>query len=114
MPAYGESGWVEVSTVKELSRRRKLKVETEDGGLVVLWHDGCPYALANICVHQDRELSNGTLLGRRVVCPGHQWAFDVETGYCKERDRYQPVHAARVEGDVVYVDPVPTEIDRDG
>ena len=95
--------WVQAASVDELTKRRKLKVETEAGEIVVLWHNDSPHALANICVHRDRELVNGTVFNGRLVCPGHQWAFDLDTGYCKERERVQPVYETRIEDGVVQI-----------
>ncbi len=43
--------------------------------------EGRVYAFADLCVHQDRSLFKGTLLHGKVICPGHQWQFDLETGY---------------------------------
>lgn len=98
-----DEDWVPTVPVEDLRRRRKLKVETDQGELALFWHDDCPHALANICVHRDRELVNGTLFDGRVVCPGHQWAFDLESGYCRERERTQPVFPTRVTDGVVEV-----------
>ena len=95
--------WLATVSVDELTKRRKLKVATDLGELVLIWHDGRPHAMANICVHQDRELVRGSILGGRIVCPGHQWAFDLDTGFCRERERTQPVHETRIEDGIVYV-----------
>ena len=95
--------WIETTSVAELQKRRKLVIDSPDGGILLLWHNERPHALANICIHKDRELVKGTLLNDRIVCPGHQWAFDLETGYCLERERTQPVFETRVEDGVVYV-----------
>jgi len=61
------------------------------------------------------------ILNGRLVCPGHQWAYELGTGYCRERDRCQPVFPVRVEGDIVYVGGgadgdvhLPDEVDRSG
>jgi nitrite reductase (NADH) small subunit len=99
-----EAQWVEVATVKELQRRRTLVVPGANGDIVVGWHDDAPFAMANICVHRERELSRGMIFQGRLVCPGHQWAFDLRTGYCAERDQSQPVYPTRTAGDVVEVD----------
>jgi nitrite reductase (NADH) small subunit len=109
-PSAGEldDGWVVVAGVAELRRRRKRVVEGPHGDVVVFWNDGSPTALANICIHQERELARGTIFDGRVVCPGHQWAFDLTTGYCAERDRTQPVFAVRVVDETVQVDPTAT------
>ncbi len=109
-PSAGEldDGWVVVAGVAELRRRRKRVVEGPHGDVVVFWNDGSPTALANICIHQERELARGTIFNGRVVCPGHQWAFDLTTGYCAERDRTQPVFAVRIVDEIVHVDPTAT------
>lgn len=99
----GDEHWVAAVDEDDLRRRRKLKVETETGEIALFWHEDCPRALANICIHRERELVNGTLFDGRVVCPGHQWAFDLESGYCHERERTQPVHATHIVNGVVEV-----------
>lgn len=107
MPApmsTSDPDWVEVAAVKDLRRRRTLVVDRPDGDIVVGWHEDGPFAMANICIHRERELANGMIFQGRLVCPGHQWAFDLETGYCAERERSQPVFATKVVDDVVYVD----------
>ena len=96
--------WLDAGPVGEVERRRKVVVAAEPDDIVVWWHDGQPWALANTCIHQDRKLSEGTLLGTRVVCPGHQWAFELATGHCRERDRCQPTFPVKVENGRVLVE----------
>lgn len=103
--------WVEVGTLKELARARKKVVDAGERQIVVLWHGDRPYALDNICIHQKRELAKGVILNGRIVCPGHQWAYELETGYCKERDRCQPVHPVRIENETVFVDSEPAVVE---
>jgi nitrite reductase (NADH) small subunit len=38
------------------------------------------------------------------VCPGHQWAFDLQTGWEAIKQECQPTYRVRVDGDVVQVD----------
>jgi nitrite reductase (NADH) small subunit len=96
--------WVEAGTRQEFERVRKKVVESEGRQVVVFWHEGQPYAFDNICIHKGRELVGGVVLNGRVVCPGHQWAYELGSGYCRERDRCQPVFAAKEEAGTVYVD----------
>jgi len=96
--------WVDVGSIKDLERQRSVVVENEREDVAVFWHNGKPCALANICIHSDRELARGMIFKDRVVCPGHQWAFDLQTGHCAERERTQPVYQSRVVGDRVEVD----------
>ncbi len=40
-----------------------------------------------------------------MICPGHQWQFDLETGYEEGQDRCQPTYPVRVEEEIIYVNP---------
>jgi nitrite reductase (NADH) small subunit len=108
-----EPHWVEAGTLAELQKRGKLVLDHDGTPVLVLWQDDRPKALHNVCVHKQRELHKGMVLNGRIVCPGHQWAFDLDTGFCRERERFQPVYAARIDGDAVLVDvsaPVPATV----
>ncbi|MDO8494332.1 MAG: nitrite reductase small subunit NirD, partial [Deltaproteobacteria bacterium] len=37
-------------------------------------------AIDNLCPHKGGSLGEGTLKNDCVVCPLHQWTFDLETG----------------------------------
>lgn len=100
-------GWVEVATVAEMRRYKKKLVRLGDTNVALFWHHDEPFALRNTCMHKKRHLVRGTLLGDRVICPGHQWAFELATGYERTQDACQPTFAAKVEGDAVLVHPQP-------
>jgi nitrite reductase/ring-hydroxylating ferredoxin subunit len=95
--------WLEVGPVDEVERRRKLVVEDGERLIAVFWHEGEVYALANTCIHKQRELEKGVILNGRIVCPGHQWAFELASGWCRERERCQPTFAIEVRDATVYV-----------
>jgi nitrite reductase (NADH) small subunit len=99
-----DTNWTRLITVRELGRHRKLRIEA-GGTAIALFRAGDRlYAFRDLCVHQDRSLAKGTLLHGRVICPGHQWAFDLDTGYERDQDRCQPTYPVKVEDEVVYVD----------
>lgn len=98
--------WVEAATIKELTRHKKKLASIRGEQIALFFVDGRVYALHDVCIHKQRSLSKGTLLRRRVICPGHQWAFDVETGWVEEHERCQPTYAVRVEDGTVYVNPL--------
>ncbi|MFW0783618.1 Rieske 2Fe-2S domain-containing protein [Gordonia sp. CPCC 206044] len=103
--------WVAAATTRELKRRRKLRVEVADTAIALFSAGEKVYAFADLCVHQDRSLAKGTLLHGRVICPGHQWQFDLETGYEPDQDLCQPTYPVRVDDDVIYVDLTPRGVD---
>ena len=99
--------WVAVAVLKDLQRRKKTRVEV-DGDPIALFAVGDRvFALHDVCIHEERSLSKGAILRGRVVCPGHQWQFDLETGYVEEQERCQPSYDVKVEDGTVYVDPTP-------
>jgi nitrite reductase (NADH) small subunit len=85
-----------LAAIDELQPTGKLVVDVEGTAVLLLLDEDRVVAMANRCIHRDRELSAGFLLKGRVVCPGHQWSFALADGYCKERDRTQPVYETRV------------------
>lgn len=99
------SEWVQVATLAEVRRRKRLAVTVEGRRIALFLVGENVYALDDVCIHKQRSLSKGVVLNGRVICPGHQWVFDPATGRVEGRDECQPSHAVRVEDGVVYVDP---------
>lgn len=96
-------GWRQAATVDELKGAGKLRTEVDGTAVLLLWNDGAPAAMDDTCIHKGRSLFGGVLLNGRIVCPGHQWAFRLDDGYCEARDRCQPVHEVRMDDRSVYV-----------
>ena len=105
-PAPG--GWVHVAEMKELARRKRKQVSVAGCPIALFLVDGEVFALDDICIHQERSLSKGTLLNGQVICPGHQWKFDPRTGQPEDQDGCQATYAVQVtEEGAVLVAPEP-------
>jgi nitrite reductase (NADH) small subunit len=98
------STWLAVATVDELRRRRKLVVQHGDAQILVLMHEGAVHAFDNTCIHRQRELSRGVVLNGRIVCPGHQWSFDLDTGWEAVKGECQPTYTVQIDDGRVLVD----------
>jgi nitrite reductase (NADH) small subunit len=106
-PADGSAdGWVRVAELSELARRRRTGVQVGDQEIALFLVGDKVFALADICIHKQRHLSKGTVFNGKVVCPGHQWTFELDTGYECDQDAYQPTYDVKVEDGGVYVVPV--------
>jgi len=101
--------WVAVATTNDLARRRKLRIDLDGVPIALFEAGGKVYAFADTCIHQERSLFKGTLLHGKVVCPGHQWQFDLDTGYEESQNRCQPTYPVRVEADTIYISPTPRQ-----
>lgn len=102
-----DRGWVFVADLKDLERRRKLLVEIDETPIALFLVDGEVRAFHNVCIHKQRQLVKGTILKGRVICPGHQWAFDLNTGWEEGQGLCQPIFPTRVRDGRIQVDPVP-------
>lgn len=111
-----DRSWVAIGSADDIARRKKVVVDIEGRQILVLAHDSRFYAFDNICVHRRRELSKGVILNGKIVCPGHQWAFALDTGWEAVKEECQPTHLVRVTDGVIEVGltPASTEsVDRD-
>ena len=89
--------WLDVGDVAEVTKRRKFVVVADgEATIVIVAHDGGVFALDNVCIHRQRELVKGVVLRDRLVCPGHQWAFELATGWEAVKEECQPTYAVRV------------------
>ena len=98
--------WVDAVGLDELTAKGKLGVTAGGVPLLLVWLPDKEQVTAfyDICIHKQRNLSGGVILNGKIVCPGHQWSFDLETGHCVVRDRYQPTYRTEIVDGRVHVD----------
>lgn len=97
--------WHPVTTVSELARRKKLGVKVDDAEVALFYIKDTVYALDDVCIHEGRQLSKGSLLFGKVICPGHQWKFDPATGEPDGQEGCQPTYRTKIDDDgTVYVE----------
>jgi nitrite reductase/ring-hydroxylating ferredoxin subunit len=106
-PADGGS-WVHVADLKDVARRKRKQVEVRGCPIALFLVDDEVFAVDDTCIHQEKSLSKGTLLGGQVICPGHQWRFDPRTGEPQDQDGKLATYAVQVtEEGAVLLDPNP-------
>ncbi|NRA02190.1 MAG: Rieske 2Fe-2S domain-containing protein [Myxococcales bacterium] len=96
-----------VAGISDLPKHGGLRVEV-GGREIGLWQvGGRVYAMENLCPHAGFPLHEGGLEGTFVVCAGHGWAFDLETGLAPGEVDEEPLcrWPVRVEGDDILIDP---------
>jgi nitrite reductase/ring-hydroxylating ferredoxin subunit len=106
-PETGDS-WVHVAEMKDLARRKRKQVSVAGCPIALFLVDDEVFAIDDICIHQERSRSKGTLLNGQVICPGHQWKFDPRTGEPEDQDGCQATYAVQVtEEGAILVAPEP-------
>lgn len=76
--------FVEVLRAEELPPGAACEVSVGGRELALVNVDGIFYAVDNACPHQDGPLGAGAVQDHSLICPWHQWEFDVRTGECFE------------------------------
>ena len=72
--------FVPVLEEKEL-QEGKMKLVSVDGlPVLLIKQSGKIFAIDNRCPHMGCRLSDGTLDGEIIVCPCHDWRFNLKTG----------------------------------
>jgi nitrite reductase (NADH) small subunit len=100
--------WVSVGPPEQIARQRKRVIDVDGTEVLVLAHEGNFYAFANRCIHKQRELAKGVVLNGKLVCPGHQWAFALDSGWESIKQECQPTYEVRVVDGMLEVDVVPS------
>lgn len=71
-----------VAAVSDIPEGSGLGVVVNGHPVALFVVEGAVHAIHNQCPHMDAELAEGELEGCIVICPLHQWEFDVTTGEC--------------------------------
>jgi len=72
--------FIKAASLSELSPGSAKVVEVAGKTIALFNVDGTVYATDNTCLHQGGPLGEGQLMGDVVVCPWHQWEYNVRTG----------------------------------
>lgn len=94
-----------VASLDDLPQIGGIAVEVGEKRIALLRFEGEVFALDETCPHRGGPLHEGTLDRGVVVCPWHQWQFDLKTG-CSPVNPLSRVrvYAVRIEGGDVFLE----------
>jgi nitrite reductase/ring-hydroxylating ferredoxin subunit len=72
--------FIRVASVSELTPGSAKAIEVKGKAIALFNVKGTIYATDNTCLHQGGPLGEGELMGEVVICPWHQWEYNVRTG----------------------------------
>jgi nitrite reductase/ring-hydroxylating ferredoxin subunit len=75
-----QTEWLLVANEQDLPEggRRAISANSED--VLLLRIEGQIYAIGNRCPHLGCPLTRGRIDGTFIVCPCHDWTFDIHSG----------------------------------
>ncbi len=72
--------FIPVATIDEIPEGKGKCIEVGGREIAIFCMGGDLYAISNVCPHQGGPLAEGKFEGDMVVCPWHQWRFNIKTG----------------------------------
>jgi methylamine---glutamate N-methyltransferase subunit C len=97
--------FVEVLKTSELEDSKGTTVFVNERDIALYKYEGEFFALDNTCVHRQGKLGDGHMDGANVICPLHQWDYDVRTGISRWNSKEGvATYPIKVEGDSVMID----------
>jgi nitrite reductase/ring-hydroxylating ferredoxin subunit len=96
--------FVKVASLSELAPGSAKAVEVKGKAIALFNVEGTICATDNTCLHQGGPLGEGELMGEVVICPWHQWEYNVRTGEVMGDSSLKiATYAVQVEGDDIKV-----------
>lgn len=98
------AGYEHVCSVADIPQMMPRKVDVGGRNLLLCRGDAEVYAVDEVCPHKNKSMAYGVVHQGRIICPHHQYEFELSTGRCR-RKRCPPVLTYEVElvDDQVYV-----------
>ncbi len=90
-----EEGFERVCDVDDVPEHMPKRVVVGGRGVLLCRVDGEIRGVDEICPHKDRSMRFGVVFDGEIICPHHQYHFDLETGRC-DRRKCPPVHVYEV------------------
>ena len=99
-----DEGFVAVARVDEIGKSTGRTVAAHGIAVAVFNIEDRFYAIDDACTHEDAPLGEGEVRGTRVVCPYHDWVYDIPSGAClTEPTRPVGCFETKVNDDFVWV-----------
>ena len=87
--------FVQVCSLEDVPRPIPRRVEIDGRGILICRDGDEVFAIDEICPHRNQSMQRAPLVQGEIVCPHHQYRFDLRTGSCNRR--CAPVETYEVE-----------------
>jgi nitrite reductase (NADH) small subunit len=103
--AAGRAPWRRLCRLEEIPRAGARVVNAAGNSIAVFRTEADEvFALNDRCPHKGGPLSQGIVFGRRVACPLHNWAIELDSGQAVAPDQgCAGRYPAKVEAGVVWL-----------
>ncbi len=101
-----ENTWLKVCALEDIPVLGARVVQRKEGDIALFrTGENEVFALRDKCPHKGGPLSQGIVYGKRVACPLHNWAINLDDGSVVEPDiGCAHSYPCKVEAGIVFLD----------
>ena len=79
-------------------------IEVGDKEIALFNYKGNFYAIDNTCPHRGAPLGEGRIEEGILICPGHEWRFELKSGWCPQNPELSTeIYPIKVHDEKIYV-----------
>ena len=79
-------------------------IEVGDKEIALFNYKGDFYAIDNTCPHRGSPLGEGRIEEGILICPGHEWRFELKSGWCPQNPELSTeIYPIKVHDEKIYV-----------
>jgi nitrite reductase/ring-hydroxylating ferredoxin subunit len=91
--------FVKAVNEEDLPIGKSIIIVARDEEIALFNYKGKYFAIANKCLHKGSPLGEGRIEENIIICPNHEWRYDLNTGICMQnpmmKTKVYPVKVAR-------------------
>ncbi len=76
--------YVKVMNEEDLPPGKSAIIAAGKEEIALFNYKGKYYAIANKCLHRGSPLGEGRIVEGILICPNHEWRYDLKTGDCPQ------------------------------
>ena len=96
--------YTKVIKCDDLEIGKSAIIEVGDKEIALFNNKGDFYAIDNTCPHRGSPLGEGRIEEGILICPGHEWRFELKSGWCPQNPELSTeVYPIKVHDGKIYV-----------
>ena len=96
--------YTKVMKCDDLEIGKSAIIEVGDKEIALFNYKGDFYAIDNTCPHRGSPLGEGRIEEGILICPGHEWRFELKSGWCPQNPELSTeIYPIKVHDEKIYV-----------
>jgi len=96
--------YTKVMKCDDLEIGKSAIIEVGEKEIALFNYKGDFYAIDNTCPHRGAPLGEGRIEEGILICPGHEWRFELKSGWCPQNPELSTeVYPIKVHNEKIYI-----------